>query len=397
VKLIDVGVSTVEEGRRLNRDRAQAEDTRRHASEAIEQNLRDLTIDQLEVRVQALESKTGTYVDQRTRSEPLLKDFDEAQAGRNVARAEAEQRAKEASEFEGPRSSAEELLRQLKDKESGFSWQEKSLGERWSDARTALAEARQAASDPDLQDRLQQATEKASKAEQEYDVEKEALKALDPESVRSEYQAAVGVEIRMRGDLNGLGEKLQEARTILRVKGEEGLQSQYDQARSQLDHASSVYERVDVRAQSVRLLYETMTRHRREARKAYLAPLREKIEALGRIVFGPTLSVELSEDLRIARRTLDGVTIDFEELGTGTREQLGLLSRLACASIAAKDGGVPFIIDDALGWSDPGRLQRIGAALTVGSRDCQVIALTCTPGRYQHVDAQKVIRLPTNA
>ena len=43
------------------------------------------------------------------------------------------------------------------------------------------------------------------------------------------------------------------------------------------------------------------------------------------------------------------------------------------------------ILDDALGWSDPSRLQRMGAAINAAGCDRQIIILTCTPGRYAHV------------
>jgi uncharacterized protein YhaN len=66
---------------------------------------------------------------------------------------------------------------------------------------------------------------------------------------------------------------------------------------------------------------------------------------------------------------------------------------LACASIVAVDGGAPVIIDDALGWTDPHRLERIGAAIAVAGRTCQVIVLTCTPGRYASVGEASVVRL----
>ena len=300
----------------------------------------------------------------------------------------------EATEFEGGRSSDEEVLLQLKEKERELELQQRTAEGRASGARTALKEARKTVSDADVQEFLQQAQDKASTAEERYTTEKKALEALNPEGVHAEYETAVGVEKRMREKLDDIRGKLRDARTSLRVKGEEGLQSKYDHARSEHDHASSVFERVDARAQAVRLLNDTLTHHREQARSAYLAPLKEKIERLGKIVFGPTFSVGIGDDLRISHRTLDRITIDFEDLSSGAREQLGILSRLACASIAAEDGGVPFIIDDALGWTDPDRLQRIGAALTVGSRDCQVIAITSTPGRYQYVDAKKVIRLP---
>ena len=104
--------------------------------------------------------------------------------------------------------------------------------------------------------------------------------------------------------------------------------------------------------------------------------------------------MELDDDLGIARRTLDGITLGTDQLSTGAREQLGVISRLACAAIVSvDDGGAPVMIDDALGWSDPQRLQSMGAAIAAAGTQCQVIVLTCTPGRYSNVGQAKVLAL----
>jgi uncharacterized protein YhaN len=104
--------------------------------------------------------------------------------------------------------------------------------------------------------------------------------------------------------------------------------------------------------------------------------------------------VELDEDLRIASRTLQGVTVGFEQLSTGAREQLGILSRLACAMIVAGESGAPVVFDDALGWTDPQRLTQMAAAIALAGRQCQVIVLTCTPGRFAGIGDAHVVRLP---
>ena len=70
------------------------------------------------------------------------------------------------------------------------------------------------------------------------------------------------------------------------------------------------------------------------------------------------------------------------------QEQLGLLVRLAVASMVSKDGGVPLVLDDALGSTDESRLEAMGAVLRVASQDIQTIILTCTPERYVHVAAE---------
>jgi hypothetical protein len=153
------------------------------------------------------------------------------------------------------------------------------------------------------------------------------------------------------------------------------------------------HERLEARAAAAKLLHDTFARRRTETHHRYVAPFREGIESLGRLVFGPSLQIELDDNLRISHRTLDGVTLDFSDLSTGAKEQLGMISRLACASIVATDGGAPVIFDDALGWSDPRKLESMGAAISKAGRSCQIIVLTCTPGRYASVGDAEVVQL----
>ena len=130
------------------------------------------------------------------------------------------------------------------------------------------------------------------------------------------------------------------------------------------------------------------------AHARYVAPFKDAIERLGRVVFGPSPEVELDSDLRIAARRLDGTRLPFDQLSTGAREQLGIISRLACATIVAGDDGAPVILADTLGWTDPQRLTQMAAAIGVAGRSCQIVLLTCTPGRFAHVGAATVVRLP---
>jgi uncharacterized protein YhaN len=103
--------------------------------------------------------------------------------------------------------------------------------------------------------------------------------------------------------------------------------------------------------------------------------------------------VDLGDDLQILSCTREGRTVPFKDLSIGTQEQLGVISRLACAMTVAAEGGVPVILDDALGYSDPQRLEEMGAVLAIAGREAQVIVLTCMPERYQHVGNASVVRL----
>ena len=49
---------------------------------------------------------------------------------------------------------------------------------------------------------------------------------------------------------------------------------------------------------------------------------------------------------------------------------------------------MPVVIDDALGFTDPDRLTKMGAVFDAVGGDGQVIVLTCSPQRYASVGAR---------
>ena len=147
------------------------------------------------------------------------------------------------------------------------------------------------------------------------------------------------------------------------------------------------------RAKASQRLWTTLNKHRDSVRKAYVKPLKDGIEFLGKIVFGSDFTVELSDSWELESRTQFGKTVPFNDLSVGTREQMGILTRLAAARIVSTQGGVPLIVDDALGFSDPTRLESMGAAIASAGKDCQVILLTCTPGRFMHVGNAETVKI----
>lgn len=210
-----------------------------------------------------------------------------------------------------------------------------------------------------------------------------AYQAHDPSSLSAALENLEHVQAACLATLQREDRELVVLHAELEVRGEAGLASRLDEARTTLDFATRAVAAYASRAQAAKLLYVTMSSERSEAQRAYVQPLRDKIEPLGRLVFGPTLTVELDDDLRIQSRTLNGCKVDFASLSSGAREQLSVISRLACACLVSPFGGVPLILDDALGYSDPSRLAAMGAVLALAGRTCKVIVLTCTPARYR--------------
>jgi hypothetical protein len=188
-------------------------------------------------------------------------------------------------------------------------------------------------------------------------------------------------------------EALREVTTQLKVYGTEGRKGQLDAAKTEREHAEAEYLRMHRRARAAQLLRSVMARHRDATRQRYVDPFRNQVERLGRIVFGDSFEVEIDSALRICSRTLAGRTVPYESLSGGAKEQMGIVARLAGAVLVAKEDSVPVVIDDALGFTDPERLTKMGAVFDAVGGDGQVIVLTCSPERYASVRGAHHIEL----
>ncbi len=259
--------------------------------------------------------------------------------------------------------------------------------------RQQLAQSRAETSDQDIAAAATAAAGARQAAEEDVAALTERLAAANPAQVEAELAAASGAHAEITAELAAADRELDALSAQLEVIGSEGRRGQLDDAESELEHARAEHARVAGRASAARLLRETMARHRDDTRQRYVRPYRSELERLGRIVFGSTFEVGIDTGLAIRSRTLDGCTVPYESLSGGAREQLGILARLAGAALVATEDTVPVVIDDALGFSDPQRLDRMGTVFsTVGDRG-QVIVLTCQPSRYRGITGAQVIEL----
>ncbi len=388
------GVADLEAAKAVAAARTNAERDKREAADAIKQDLRDLTLDALTEKVERLETAIAEYAATRPSEPPLPDDLDAAQDRLGATNAAVGECRAELELREATANRADSALQELKISDAGLTAQLEQDHLALIQAERSLTEARSERSDEAIDTELATAEEKFKGAIDNLTAAEADLAAEDPDSLKALLHNAHDAKARVADELRRNQDRRSELRGILTLQGEEGLAQQLDAAKTSLEHLDREHERLEARAEAARLLYETFAKRREQARQRYVAPFRERIESLGHIVFGSSFNVELDDELRVTRRTLDGQTLDFEQLSTGTQEQLGILSRLACATIVAKDGGAPVIIDDALGWTDPRRLERMGATIAVAGRDCQVIILTCTPGRYASVGSATVVQLP---
>ena len=366
-----------------------------NARKTIKENERDLTADDLKRMAYRHSRRIEEFNASRESQPPLPADLrkatglvfklEPAVGDRRAEFESCEAAAKSAdAAFDQARLNAAVLVSKLQSAQEGRD-----------QAAERLTAARLQVSDEDLATVLAHADEAVAEAEQAARAVQTSLQEADPDSIKAQLTNAGDAVGRMARELAENSERQHELRGWLEARGDTGLYTKHDNAMNELRSLERDHQSLEGRAHAAGLLYETFDKRRQEARLRYAAPFKERIEQFGRIVFDPTFEVELDEQLGIARRTLNGIALDVGQLSTGTREQLGILARLACAAIVGPDGdGAPVVIDDALGWSDPTRLQRMGAAIAAAGKHCQVIVLTCTPGRYAHVGNATVVNLP---
>ncbi|MDF0530334.1 AAA family ATPase [Tsukamurella sp. 8F] len=257
-----------------------------------------------------------------------------------------------------------------------------ALDETLSAAAAELAADRERATDEELEASADAAAETARAADSEYARLDEAARAADLDGFAERLtRSGRRVERARLAEAEARG-ALSRTEGLLDSYRSEGRRDVADAAERELAVAGEVLSAVAARARAADLLHRTLARHRDEQRARVQRPFQEALEYLGRNVFGDRLTITVGDDLAIASRTVDGVTVPFASLSGGAQEQLGILSRLACARLVDADDGAPVLIDDALGHSDPERLAAMCEAIAAAGRDAQVIVFSCDAERF---------------
>ncbi len=344
----------------------------------------DGTIRQLEDRVASLRERLRTQVsddavDPGELPDPVALEAAEAEAREVVASLEVERRARS-----GELESLRERVVAARTARDGARVQHERLSTRLARARTEADEASLAAALAAADETVREAARSVAEGE-------EALRELDADGVDALVETAESQFEHVREQLARLQEETASLAAVIEVHGGEGIGEASQAAGSELVRRRGERDALRRRAAAARALKETFDHARDEAYAAYRAPLRERIVAAGRLVFGDDLDVELDQELAITSRTLRGVTLDFDQLSAGAREQLAILTALAAADLAGDDG-VPLVLDDTLGYTDPGRLERLGAVLG-RLRGPQVVVLTCVAMRFEAIPGATVVRL----
>ncbi|ANS78787.1 DNA double-strand break repair Rad50 ATPase [Serinicoccus hydrothermalis] len=261
---------------------------------------------------------------------------------------------------------------------------------------TELSGSREVASDDELAAGASSRTATLEEARVRAEAARTALSDAGADAVTAALARAEGALTRAQHELGEARDRMHTLTGHVEQAAGEGRQELYDLAVAGLDEAERRLVALDRRARAARHLRTTLHEHRDAAHRAYVRPFTEALERLGRRVYGQTFGVTVDEQLSVVARTLHGTTVPHDQLSGGAREQLGILARLAVAQLVDPARGVPVVIDDALGWTDPDRLEQMSQVLgggAAGGEDVQVVLLTCTPDRYASIPGARTVRL----
>lgn len=387
------GVSTPDEARKACDDRREAMRHVESKGQVEKENLRDLTYEELDRKLRALELSVPDYFTKRVAEPQICPDLESAK--KEWAKAEALHQ-ETVSRWESDREqldSARSVRDVLNTKRQEFQVQLDLLAKDFRSSRESLERARNSVPDDALEAALANAVQTVASEDAGVRAAELSLKAKSPDRVKALAETAKGSLQTAQNRRNAAHTELTEVQTRLKIHGEEGLHEKLHVAQTGLERLAVDNASLLRRASSAKCLFETMREERDKARRAYVAPLKEKIEHLGRLVFDDSFQVDISEDLQIISRTMNNITVPFDYLSGGTREQLSLIFRSACSMIVAKDGGAPLILDDTLGYTDPERLRLMGAVLARAAKECQIVIFTCVPDRYGNIGEATVVAL----
>lgn len=184
-------------------------------------------------------------------------------------------------------------------------------------------------------------------------------------------------------------DRMTQVRAEIQHAGADGLEELRDQLRVQ--HASLTLRVGQFKRQVEVLthLLDILERRRSAVQQRLLAPLQSRVDHYLRLLFPDQQLVMDTGLLPGGLITTDGRNAgDYDQQSFGTREQLGLVCRLAYADLLQQSGAPTLLVlDDAIVHTDKDRLDRLKRVLYDASQRHQVLMMTCHPDRWRDLGA----------
>ncbi|WP_233835641.1 AAA family ATPase [Paraburkholderia sp. ZP32-5] len=206
--------------------------------------------------------------------------------------------------------------------------------------------------------------------------ELEAARLDDPAAEAKRYLASAELA---RGEQRERQLRIAELRSQLETMGASGLGERLAALEAQIEQATRRKDELSLRASALSLLDEVLVDERDAALAQLRAPLTERLGHYLKRIF-PQSSIALGDDLSPATLDRGGRAELLDALSFGTREQLGILTRLAYADLLQASGRPTLLmLDDAAVHTDAARRDAIKRALIDAATRHQILVFTCHP------------------
>ncbi|MGE8508415.1 MAG: AAA family ATPase [Paraburkholderia terricola] len=206
--------------------------------------------------------------------------------------------------------------------------------------------------------------------------ELEAARLDDPAAEAKRYRASAELA---RGEQHERQVRIAQLRSQLETVGASGLGERLAAVRARVEQATRRKDELSLRASALSLLDEVLVDERDAAVAQLRAPLTERLGHYLRRIF-PQSTIALGDDLSPATLDRYGRADTLDALSFGTREQLGILTRLAYADLLKASGRPTLLmLDDAAVHTDAARRDAIKRALIDAATRHQILVFTCHP------------------
>ncbi|MBO9357480.1 AAA family ATPase [Bordetella petrii] len=236
--------------------------------------------------------------------------------------------------------------------------------------------------------RLVEARARRDSLAQQAQAAQAALQAHQPELIEQDAQRfersavlARDEQQRRHADLLQLQGKLEQAQA-------QGLGEQLLQAQADAQRLARRRDEFATRAQALDLLWQLLGERRAAATQRLLDPLARRLQHYVGLLF-PGAQWRLDDALMPAALARGGGDDALDALSFGTREQLGVLARLAYADLLQQAGRPTLLVlDDTLVHADQGRRELMKRALYDAASRHQVLLFTCHADAWQDMGVE---------
>lgn len=254
-------------------------------------------------------------------------------------------------------------------------------------AETTLHDARRAERVTSARQSLSDALIQEAAARQRVEVIAAELNSVNLALLRQDVERLARSAQQLEADHKRRHDDITRLEVELGTKGALGLEEQRAEVERECGAASRRADELKRRADALDYLLRLLREKRSALARRLREPLQKHLDRYLQILF-PGARIEVAEDLSPGVITRTGPrgeeSGEFEDLSLGTREQMGIVARLAYADLL-KESGKPtlMILDDALVNSDEGRLGQMKRVLYDAAARHQVLIFTCHPAAWR--------------